>query len=136
MKRKAVFIKKRNYFFQIVTMDNCPMTLYIDMKNQYFSGHGSICLDLPTLEKAKNDFRDFFENKIDYIYLKDTDSVDYYLSIRRNVYYIEISGKIGDFVEQSLEFSMGFFEGNLCDYTIILDTINGIKDGTNGYNCK
>lgn len=82
-----------------------PMTLLIKVKNDCFIGEGSIYFDNQSLLKFESDLLKCVTGEKNSVYVKDTDSVDYYLSIEKiSTNSLIIKGKIGDYTDRSLEF--------------------------------
>jgi hypothetical protein len=85
--------------------ENSPMTLLIKVKNDCFIGEGSIYFDNQSLLKFESDLLKCVTGEKNSVYVKDTDSVDYYLSIEKtSTNSLIIKGKIGDYSDRSLEF--------------------------------
>lgn len=82
-----------------------PMTLFIKVKNGCFIGEGTIYFDNQSLLKFESDLLKCVTGEKNSVYVKDTDSVDYYLSIEKtSTNSLIIKGKIGDYTDRSLEF--------------------------------
>lgn len=82
-----------------------PMTLLIKVKNDCFIGEGSICFDNQSLLKFESDLQKCVIGEKNSVSVKDSDSVDYYLSlVKETQNSVIIKGKIGDYTERSLEF--------------------------------
>ncbi len=122
-----IMYKNEDYLFQLGVDDDSPMTLFINTKNNYYSGVGVIYFSDVTLQLFKNDIEAFFNKKLDNVIVKDTDSNEYYLSIIRKSKYILIKGKIGDYINQSLEFFVELLEDEVIDCDEIVDLINNIS---------
>lgn len=114
-------------FLQLGIDDDSPMTLFVNVSKDGFSGFGKIYLDLLSLKNAKKDFNDFINKSLNQIKMDDTDSYDYYLSFARKSKYIEIKGKIGNYTNQSLEFCIEFLEEEMIENSKIIALINKIK---------
>lgn len=111
---------------QLGINEKSPMTLLIKTNRNGFSGFGSIYFNLLSLKKMRKDFSDFLNFKIDKFRIDDTDSIDYHILITRKMNFIEISGKIGDYTNVSLDFFVDFLEEEMVDKTEIIKLINQI----------
>jgi len=98
-------LDRENEYIVLQVDENSPMTLLIKVKNDCFIGEGSIYFDNQSLLKFESDLLKCVNGEKNSVYVKDTDSVDYYLSlVKETQNSVIIKGKIGDYTERSLEF--------------------------------
>lgn len=98
-------LDRENEYIVLQVDENSPMTLLIKVKNDCFIGEGSIYFDNQSLLKFESDSLKCVNGEKNSVYVKDTDSVDYYLSLVKETQNSAIiKGKIGDYTERSLEF--------------------------------
>lgn len=98
-------LDRENEYIVLQVDENSPMTLLIKVKNDCFIGEGSIYFDNQSLLKFESDLQKCVNGEKNSFYVKDTDSVDYYLSlVKETQNSVIIKGKIGDYTERSLEF--------------------------------
>lgn len=121
-------ISNNQKIIRIGVDDDSPMTLFIKVDKDGFGGFGSIYFDNLSIIKMQKDFIDFLNCKINQFKINDTDSNDYYISMIRNKEFIEISGKIGNYTNFSLDFFVKFSEQEMIEKTKIIKLINQIKN--------
>ena len=101
-----------------------PMTLLIKVKNDCFIGEGTIYFDNQSLLKFESDLLKCATGEKNSVYVKDTDSVDYYLSlVKETQNSVIIKGKIGDYTYRSLDF---YFDNCKFDYIQLIEKFQNI----------
>lgn len=105
-------------FFQTDSSIPCNIQILVAMEG--FKGEGNICISYLKDEVLKK-IDDLKAGKIKSVFIKDQDSVNYYLQIRNsleNKDKYEVIGIIGNFVNLSLKFSI----------LITLDELSTLQD--------
>jgi hypothetical protein len=126
-------LDRENEYIVLQVDENSPMTLLIKVKNGCFIGEGSIYFDNQSLLKFESDLQKCLNGEKNSVYVKDTDSVDYYLSlVKETQNSVIIKGKIGDYTERSLEFYFDNCKLDPCELkTKLLKIVDMIKSISN-----